>query len=66
MSPGRHPFAQLKPQIRAPSPDNSCGTPVKRQYGWDRARLDGLDRARTWTVHGVLARNLVKIAALTA
>jgi IS5 family transposase len=39
---------------------------LKRQYGWDRARLDGLDRAQTWTGHRVLAHNLVKIAALTA
>jgi transposase, IS5 family len=39
---------------------------LKRQYGWDRTRLDGLDGARIWTGHGVLAHNLVKIAALTA
>ena len=37
---------------------------LKRQYGWDRTRLDGLDGARIWTGHGVLAHNLVKIAAL--
>jgi Transcriptional regulator len=28
MSPGRHPFAQLRPHIRALSPDDSCGTRV--------------------------------------
>jgi IS5 family transposase len=39
---------------------------LKRQYCWDRARLDDLDGARIWTGHGVLAHNLVKIAALTA
>jgi transposase, IS5 family len=38
---------------------------LKRQYGWDRTRLDHLDGARIWTGHGVLAHNLVKIAALT-
>ena len=37
---------------------------LKRQYGWDRTRLDGLDGARIWTGHGVLAHNLAKIAAL--
>jgi len=39
---------------------------LKRGYGWDRTRLDGVDGARTWTGHGILAHNLVKIAALTA
>jgi IS5 family transposase len=38
---------------------------LKRQYGWDRTRLDGTQGARTWTGYGVLAHNLVKIAALT-
>jgi IS5 family transposase len=37
---------------------------LKRQYGWDRTRLDNLDGARIWTGHGVWAHNLVKIAAL--
>jgi IS5 family transposase len=39
---------------------------LKRQYGWDRTRLDDLDGARIWTGHGILAHNLVKIAALAA
>src|SRR4051794_17526625 len=39
---------------------------LKRQYGWDRTRLADLDGARIWTGHGVLAHNLVKIAALAA
>jgi transposase, IS5 family len=37
---------------------------LKRGYGWDRTRIDGTDGARTWTGYGVLAHNLVKIAAL--
>jgi IS5 family transposase len=37
---------------------------LKRQYGWDRTRLDGTAGARTWTGYGVLAHNLVKISAL--
>jgi IS5 family transposase len=39
---------------------------LKRGYGWDRTRLDGIDCAQTWTGYGVLAHNLVKIAGLTA
>jgi IS5 family transposase len=39
---------------------------LKRQYGWDRTRLEDLDGARIWTGHGVLAHNLVKIASLAA
>jgi IS5 family transposase len=39
---------------------------LKRGYGWDRSRLDNLEGARTWTGHGILARNLVKIAALAS
>ena len=38
----------------------------KRQYGWARTRLDDLTGARIWTGHGILAHNLVKIAALAA
>jgi IS5 family transposase len=37
---------------------------LKRQYGWDRTRLDTTHGARIWTGHGILAHNLVKIAAL--
>jgi transposase, IS5 family len=39
---------------------------LKRGYGWDRARIDGTEGARIWTGHGILARNLVKIAALAS
>ena len=37
---------------------------LKRQYGWDRTRIDTTEGARIWTGHGVLAHNLVKITAL--
>jgi IS5 family transposase len=37
---------------------------LKRGYGWDRTRIDGIEGARIWTGHGVLAHNLVKISAL--
>jgi IS5 family transposase len=37
---------------------------LKRGFGWDRTRLDGIDGARIWAGHGVLAHNLVKISAL--
>ena len=39
---------------------------LKRGYGWDRTRLDSLEGARTWTGHGILAHNLVKIADLAS
>jgi IS5 family transposase len=39
---------------------------LKRAYGWDRTRLDNTEGARIWTGHGVLAHNLVKIAALAS
>jgi IS5 family transposase len=38
---------------------------LKRQHGWDRARLRGLAGARTWCGWGVLCHNATKIAALT-
>jgi IS5 family transposase len=37
---------------------------LKRDFGWNRTRIDGLDGARTWCGHGVFNHNLVKIAAL--
>jgi hypothetical protein len=37
---------------------------LKRGYGWDRTRIDGLEGARIWTGQAVLAHNLVKIGAL--
>jgi IS5 family transposase len=37
---------------------------LKRDFGWNRTRLDGLQGARTWCGHGVFNHNLIKIAAL--
>jgi transposase, IS5 family len=37
---------------------------IKRSYGWNRTELTSIQGARTWCGHGVLAHNLVKIAAL--
>jgi IS5 family transposase len=39
---------------------------LKRSYGWNRTELTGINGARTWCGHGVLAHNLVKISALGA
>ena len=39
---------------------------LKRQYGWDRTRLDGTEGTRTWAGYGILAHNLVKISALAS
>ena len=39
---------------------------IKRSYGWNRTELTGINGARTWCGHGVLAHNLVKIATLAA
>jgi len=38
---------------------------LKRQHGWNRARLRSLEGARTWCAWGVLSHNAIKIAALT-
>lgn len=38
---------------------------LKRDHGWKRTRLDGINGSRTWCGHGVLTNNLIKIAALT-
>jgi IS5 family transposase len=37
---------------------------LKRQQGWSRSRLTGIEGARTWCGHGVLAHNLTKIVRL--
>jgi IS5 family transposase len=39
---------------------------LKRQYGWDRSRLDGTPGTRIWCGLGVFAHNLVKITGLIA
>jgi IS5 family transposase len=38
---------------------------LKRQHGWTRARIRGLEGARIWCGWGVLSHNVVKIAALS-
>jgi transposase, IS5 family len=38
---------------------------LKRDFGWNRTRMDGIDGARTWCGHGIFNHNLVKIAGLT-
>jgi transposase, IS5 family len=37
---------------------------LKRGDGWDRTLMDGLQGARIWCGQGVMAHNLIKIAAL--
>jgi len=37
---------------------------LKRDFGWGRSRINGIEGARTWCGHGVFNHNLVKIAAL--
>jgi IS5 family transposase len=39
---------------------------LKRGYGMDRTRLDGIEGARIWVGHGIFAHNLVKIGTLAA
>ncbi len=38
---------------------------LKRQYGWDRTRLSGINGTTTWCGWGILAHNSIKIANLT-
>jgi IS5 family transposase len=37
---------------------------VKRDFGMNRTRMDGLAGARTWCGHGIFAHNLIKISGL--
>ena len=37
---------------------------LKRDFALNRTRLDGIDGARTWCGHSILAHNLVKISGL--
>lgn len=37
---------------------------LKRQHGWGRARIRGLEGARIWCGWGILSHNAIKIAAL--
>jgi IS5 family transposase len=39
---------------------------LKRQYGWDRTRIDSLEGARTWAGQGVFTSNMINIANLTS
>jgi IS5 family transposase len=39
---------------------------LKRDFGWNRTRIDGIEGARTWCGHGIFNHNLVKIAGLIA
>jgi transposase, IS5 family len=39
---------------------------LKRQYGWDRSRLDSTPGTRIWCGLGVFAHNLIKITGLLA
>ncbi|MGP0110636.1 MAG: ISNCY family transposase [Acidimicrobiales bacterium] len=38
---------------------------LKRDFGWSRTQLDGIEGARTWCGYGVFNHNLAKIGALT-
>lgn len=38
---------------------------LKRDFGWNRTQIDGIEGARTWCGYGVFSHNLVKIGALT-
>jgi IS5 family transposase len=38
---------------------------LKRQHGWGRSRIRGLEGARIWCAWGVLSHNAIKIAALS-
>jgi IS5 family transposase len=39
---------------------------LKRQYGWDRSRMNGTAGTRVWCGLGVFAHNLIKITGLLA
>ena len=39
---------------------------LKRDFGWNRTQIDGIEGARTWCGYGVFNHNLVKIGVLTA
>jgi transposase, IS5 family len=39
---------------------------LKRDFGWNRTQIDGIEGVRTWCGYGVFNHNLVKIGALTA
>ena len=39
---------------------------LKRDFGWNRSRMDGIEGTKTWCGHGVFNHNLVKIATLVS
>jgi hypothetical protein len=59
--PGRRTPARVPPHRQVAHRQRRPDQHLKRQYGWDRTRLDGTSGARIWAGHGVLAHNLVKI-----
>jgi IS5 family transposase len=38
---------------------------LKRDFGWNRTQIDGIEGVGTWRGYGVFNHNLVKIGALT-
>ena len=38
---------------------------LKRDFGWNRTQIDGIEGVRTWCGYGVFNHNLAKIGALT-
>jgi transposase, IS5 family len=54
-------FQKLVKWRTGPDGRISC---LKRDFGWNRTRNDGLEGTRTWCGHGVFNHNLIKIAAL--
>ena len=57
----RRPFQRLVKWRTGSEGRISC---LKRDFGWNRTRIDGLQGARTWCGHGVFNHNLIKIATL--
>jgi len=39
---------------------------LKRDFGWNRTQIDGIEGVRTWCGYGVFNHNLVKIGALVS
>jgi hypothetical protein len=59
------PRSAATPSATGSGPSSSSSpSHLKHRYGWDRTRMDGIDGARIWCGHGVLAHNLVKISGL--
>ena len=64
--PGRRAARAFRRAVKWRTGSEGRISTLKRQYGWDRARLDGTEGARIWAGYGVLAHNLVKISALAS